>query len=202
MVFQSVPFTAEVTVQWQQSLQVCLMTFYGRKLSGYDQDDIDNLAAAMDAWANDEFKPELSSQCTYLGVLVKGLENAIDLFAFNATSTGLGGVASAPLTNQNCLAVSRRTGFTGRSARGRVYFPLNLADLTTNEDVVDGAAAATIEAALNEVRQNMIFAGFEEVIVSRVSAGVPRVVGLTLPVTTYFVVQNAVSSQQRRMPQK
>jgi hypothetical protein len=202
MAFQSVPFTCEVDVIFRQNLEDCQMTFYGRKLSGYDQTDVDNLAAAMDAWADTQLKTVLSTSVTYLRTEVKGLQDELDLFAIVDTETGVGSVASEPLTNQNCLSVSRRTGFTGRSARGRVYFPLNSSFLTTNENIVDAADGIAILDVLDEVRQSMIFASFEEVVVSRVSNGVKRTEGLTLPVTTYFIVSLNVSSQQRRMPGK
>jgi hypothetical protein len=201
MAFQSVPETAEAVVRWQSNGEVCTMTFFGRYGEPYDQTAIDGLALQMDDWATDELKVRLSDQVTYLGVNVKGLEFQEDLEAENVTGAGVGGLEAAPMPNNVVKAIKRYTGRTGRSARGRVYWPLVTSQVdSTDENRASASETAVIVAALNEVRTYMDNAGWNEVVVSRQHNGVVRTEGETYVVQAYLSTSDVLNTQRRRLP--
>ena len=203
MAFQSVPDTAEVSVVWTANGQRCSMTFDFTKVVNYTQGDIDQLALAADVWAVNELVPLLSSQVMYEGVFVRGLESQIDLEASETGNAQVGGTGSVPLTNHSCLSVKRVTGFTGRSARGRVYFPLTVTDVdATNEDFVGTASANSILAALDEIIDVDGGVGWDHCIVSRIRNGVVLAPAVRIPVTGYVVVDREIDTQRRRMASK
>jgi len=200
MAFQSVPNTAEAVVQLLINGENVVLTFYGWRAAGYDQDDIDALAATMDAWVTAELIPAISSSAAYVGVAVRGLELINDNFAFDATGADVGDAAFQPLPNNVAFSVKRFSGLTGRSARGRVYLPLTTNDPDTNENYIKSAAAVFYVAALNEVRVFMALEGWTEVIVSRVTNGAPRTVGEVFFVTGYTNVDLRLDTMRRRLP--
>lgn len=201
MVFQSVPDAAEAVVQMLANGETIVMTFYGEKAGGYDQADIDALAAQMDLWANDYLLDRLSNQVTYVGVNVRGLANQVDLEAFDGTSSAVGNGTDAPLPNNVCKAYKRYTGLTGRSARGRVYHPLTVAmPDATDENRIGTGASTSLLAGLNQVQGYMATAGFTEVVVSRYTGGAARPTGVTYPVTVYQSTSNVLNTQRRRLP--
>jgi len=199
MPFQPVPDTAEALVLMQQNGQPLTMTFHYLKVGGYDQEDIDALAAAVDVFAEAEIQPLLSTSSLYRGVEVRGLESTVDLFAA-VTNVGAGAIASNPLPNQNALAVKRVTGFTGRSARGRVFFPLCVAYLGTNEDEVDATSAETVRSSIEEAIDAAIGDGWIHVLVSRQQDGVVPDEAVTRTITEYQLSDLVIDSQRRRMP--
>lgn len=201
MAFQSVVRTAEAVVRWTSNSVPCAMTFYGFFLAGnYNQTNLEVLADIMDAWAEAQFKPRLSDESAYDGVNVRGLQNENDFEVFNDTNAGNGDVAFPAMPNSVCLAVKRSSAFTGRSARGRVYFPLHSGMIdAANENLVDVTPVGNIVAALDLVRDAIDVGGWQEVIVSRYANGVKRTSGQDFPVIGYSVTDRRVDTQRRRL---
>lgn len=200
MPFQSVPNTAEVIVRWSLAGQQIINTFYGRKASAYTQADIDALAARVDEWVADSLLPTLSSSLIYTGTVVRGLTSAIDLEAENNDSAGAGagGVSTSP--NNKALSIKRRSAFTGRGARGRI-FVAGIPDASmASPNAVDAGFAVAMEAALNALQGAMDEVNFEEVIVHRIAAGVPLVPAVLFTLVEYVVVDLGIDSMRRRLP--
>jgi len=105
-------------------------------------------------------------------------------------------------TNQNAFAVKRVTGFTGRSARGRVFFPLCIAYLGSNEDLMDATSAETVRASLEEAIDAGIADGWLHVLVSRQQDGIVPEEAVTRIITGYELSDLEIDSQRRRMPSK
>jgi len=202
MAFQPVANCAEVTVIWTRNNQRCTMTFGAAHAGAYDQTLIDNLALNMDVWAVNEFLPILVATDQYEGVDVRGLANSIDLSAEVTTNAQAGEAAALPLANSLCVAVKRSTGLTGRSARGRVYVPLHVSMVDTNEDFITTTAQGVIEDALNEVSGQMANAGWIHVVISRQHQGVVLEEGVARAVTGYAMADREIDTQRRRMPTK
>ena len=202
MPFQPVVNCAEVAVIWTRNGQRCTMTFGAAHAGAYDQSLINQLALSMDVWAVNEFIAFLVATDRYEGVDVRGLAESIDLSAEVTTNAQAGLSAVLPLANSLCVAVKRSTGLTGRSARGRVYFPLNVAMIDGNEDFITPTVAGTIEDALNEVAGAMSGAGWIHVVISRQHAGVVLTEGVARAVTGYAFADREIDTQRRRMPTK
>lgn len=201
MAFQSVPETAGVVVRYTQNSVLCTMTFYGRKGGGYDSADITALAAGFDSWADTEFKSRISTEMTYDGVEVTGLEFENDIQVVDTTEAGAGVNTSRPTSNNVAFVLTRRSAFTGRSARGRVYFPVLIDNIAaSNENLIEVSTADSKLACVALTNLVLNNAGFAPVIVSRFSGGVKREVGVTFPLLTYEYRDLRVDTMRGRLP--
>lgn len=111
----------------------------------------------------------------------------------------VGTAAGEPLPNSNTICASLRSLFSGRSARGRLYWMgLTIDQVTTNQ--VNALVLNDIQDAIRNTRNAISALGFQWTLVSFISNGVPRPGG---PV--YFIMQDAifvdarVDSQRGRM---
>lgn len=200
MAFQSVPATAGVVVRYNQNSVDCTMTFYGSKAGGYSESDIDELAAAFDEWAEASFKPNLSSQILYQGVEVTGLENENDYQVVDATNAGAGDGTNNPTPNNVAFVLTRRSNLTGRSARGRVYFPVMIEQIAAaNENLISVSAADAKLACVEATDTAFVAAGFFPVIVSRFAGGVKRAVGVTFVQVSWEYRDLRVDTQRGRL---
>lgn len=114
------------------------------------------------------------------------------------TLVGTNGSPSLP--NNVAICASLRTGFTGRSARGR-WFWQGLSESQVADSVVTGTLLPDIVAAITNLAVLLATGGFNLVIISRVTGGAPRVPApITFTVTDVLFVDAVVDSQRRRLP--
>src|SRR5215204_566757 len=122
-------------------------------------------------------------------------------------TTGLpqfGEVVEEPLPSGNTLAVSFRTVNRGRSFRGRNYF-VGLSRTQIDGNVVVGGFPGSLVTAYESLNASATLAGYTWVIASRFSGvdadgdPIPRVAGITTPVTSVLVADLRVDSQRRRL---
>lgn len=200
MAFQSVPDCASCFVGFTQNAVPIGFTLYFQKSGGYTETDLEDLAADMDAWVSDELLPILSNNIVYNEVTVRGLENEEDFEVVNSTSAGAGTVAENGLPNSVTLAIARLSGFTGRSARGRIYLPgIPEGALGTNENEFLNADVNTWVAVFLEILNYAITHGWIEVIISRVKDGLKRSEGVAFAVEGWEARDNKVDTQRRRL---
>lgn len=201
MPFQSVPDTVLAEVRYSNALVRIENTLYIRNLAGYTQEYLDDLAEAIfNTWAADVL-PVLSADLQLVEVYCKGLENAIDLQSLYVPGAPVaGGVASPTLPNSVACCISFRTGFTGRSARGRVYIP-GIPEGNVTGDQFTGSFANGLASDIATFFGDLLpsFPGAQHVIVSRYTAGALRPTGETLPVTAYVSTDNFVDSRRSRV---
>jgi len=110
-----------------------------------------------------------------------------------------GTVASPSLPAQNTLAVSLRTGNTGRSRRGRVYH-VGLAEQQVVGSRVNLLDATNIPAAYAQLRVVLDVGQWEWVVASYVSGGVPRETALLSRITECILTDTVVDSMDTRKP--
>lgn len=202
MAFQSVPGAAEAVVVMTCNGETITNTFYGHRDDPYDQGDVDALAEQVDDWVGTEYLPLLSSTLTYVETNVRGLEDINDFFGSADAESGVGGIAIAPFPNSVTIAISRRSGFTGRSARGRVYIPLHTSVVDTNENFMNATAAAEFVSAFGALGAYFTIAGWDNVIVSRYANGVARAAGVVFDITQWAFADLELDTQRRRMSLK
>jgi len=200
MTFQSVPDTAEIVVKGTLNGQNVVNTFYATKEGGYDQADIDALASHVDDWVGALWLPHMPTQYHYLTSVVRGLTSAIDLTGEDNTNSGDGGGGTMTGANNMSLAVKRRSGFTGRGARGRVFLP-GVPDSGKDDDNhVTTDFSGSMETVLNGFRAAIADVDWVEVIVHRVASGVPLAEAVIFTVVEYVVVDLVIDSMRRRLP--
>lgn len=199
MAFQPVPDTAEVAVIFQLTVAVRgSMTFHFDRVGGYSQAQLLSLAETMDGWAEDFARPSISNQISYVITEARGLANENDFFASAAGGAGIGGVVSQVLPSNVAFAVKRVSGLTGRSARGRVYWP-GICEGDVDGNTLAIGRASVIQNALDQVITLATGIGWRHVIVSRFNNKVPRPTGIVFPVTDYQYTDQRVDSMRSRL---
>lgn len=148
-----------------------------------------------------DWLPELPADVTLVSVFYRSLEteNDVQLEAPFVTGT-VGTHSGADSPNQNTLCISLRSGMSGRSARGRLYW-LGLSEDMTSGNVVDATPAAAIVSALQGLQAGLATALYPLTIVSYINNGAPRVGGpVYFEVLSILLVDRQIDSQRRRMP--
>jgi len=200
MAFQSVPDCAQATIVGVVNGVIVNTTLTFAKSGGsYDQTDIDDLATAVDDWFSTEILPSLSSDALYSSTEVRGLESIIDLLGIESAGGGAGGGSGTALPALTAACVSFRTGFTGRSARGRNYvWGLTTDSLGSNENTIASGTQSFLIAAYDALPGYLVGTPWAHVVVSRYTNNVKRTTGVYLPITDYILTDNLWDTQRRR----
>lgn len=201
MVFQSVPETVEITVNAAIHGRNVQNTYHARRVGGYVLSDLENLAADVAVLVDEVMKPAWSTDTVFGSVEVRGLANENDFLVVDTSEAGAGTAAGAALPNNVAFAVRRLSGFTGRSARGRVFwYGLNANALSTAESVVTPTWRGIMVSAVDSVRELIAsLSPWTPVIVSRYSGGEQRELGITFSWITTSSFSDRVDTQRGRL---
>lgn len=189
MAYQRVPETAEVSVFYDFAGQEVVNTYHARYTGGYSQADLDALALNVDFTPVSALLADQSLRISYVRTDVRGLDSEFDLTATDNSSAGAGGVAAEALPTDTAFCVTRLSGLTGRSARGRVYIPgIPTTYLQTgagNTGLISVAAANAYLSHVELFRATLSFpANAQAVIVSRYHNGTKRAEAVTFDWTS------------------
>lgn len=203
MAFQPVIDTVEIDMIFTLNGVPAQNVFYAELVGGYVLADLVALATQIDINWQGNWRTEQPAEVTYLRTEVRGLALQNDIATSNNTSTNPGTHISAALPNNVTFAIKKESGFTGRSARGRSYWIGIPQDqiLLADENRLSAGFIALLVANVDTVRTSIIaVAPWVPVLVSRFTAGAPRVTGLTFPWVTTTNVDNRVDTQRGRLP--
>jgi len=166
----------------------------------YAQSDIEALAEEVDAWVGANALNLICNEAAYTNTHVRGLTNNLDLEADNATNAAPGNQLGETMPNNVSFVVSHRTGLTGRSGRGRTYlWGLATVSLSANEDVFLTTFADQAVDEFEALDSFVAPIGWEHVVLSRHSGGVPRATALIIPVTQYVYTDLKVDTRRKRL---
>lgn len=200
MAFQSAPDCAEAVIKHTLSGQAINNVLNFRHAGGYSLSDLQNLGDAVDAAWDANMMPQLNTSLIYTGVLVRGLEFEADQEVFVSTSAGTGSIGGIVATNNVAFVLTERTGFTGRSSRGRIYLGGLASSDFTSSDTISTARAAAFVAAMEAVQALALTEGWEHVVLSRFHNGAKRLTATALPITSYEARNLFTDSQRGRLP--
>lgn len=209
MPFVPVADTAEVEAVFLLDSQIVEMTFYYQNALTPDLSTLTNLLDAVNAAIRTSLLPFLSSAIQLLRVVGTLLDVADGLTAVSIVSlpaAGGDGSESAPSNVAACI--SKRTGQSGRSFRGRNYIPaIPNSAITTN--TLSGDFTGGVTTAFGSILGAGGEDGWVPVVVSRFSGftivdgrkvPTPRETGIATQITSHFFVDDTVDSQRRRLP--
>lgn len=200
MPFQRVPNTAELTIVGSMAGQLIINTYYAQYADPYDLTDLTALASVGDAWWSSDMQALVSDQYTYLRSHVQGLNAEIDFEAEDSTHTGDVGTADGlSCPNNVTLSIKRSSANTGRSARGRVFWPALVEGYLIDTAHINPVSATPIVTSLMNLHDAINDVGRTEVIVSRFHNGAKRAEAVTFDVVEYIVVDYALDSMRRRL---
>ena len=200
MAFQAVPDVAEIVIEFLGNTVVSKNVLHAEKPGGYTLGDLQVLADIVDGNVGAAWLDEMSIAYAYVQVLVRGLAFENDQEATQNVSAGPGRQISAALPGNVTFAVKKTSGFTGRSARGRLFW-IGLAQthLSTNENILDPGAVIAIVDNLSSMRGSIATTVWTPVIVSRFADLVKRPVGITFPWIGESAVDSSVDSMRPRL---
>lgn len=200
MAFQSAPDCAEAVIRATYGGKNIANVLNFHKVGGYSQADIDQLAAVVDDNVGSGYLALLSGNVTYVDTLVRGLTSDTDLTAAQNANAGVGTVSGGSYPANASACITLRTGFTGRSARGRFYamptgtsngLGVNTVSTTYLDALVDFLQAVAGDADLE---------GWDLVVLSRFHNKAERETATFLDVTSISYRNNVLDSQRGRLP--
>lgn len=159
--------------------------------------NLGTIAGAVGTWFASELAPLLSDDWSAQRVIGVDLTTATGprVDVGSATPGGISGEANP---NNVAAVVSFRTNSRGRSGRGRNYVPAIPGSLVTLNTIDPALIASLIGAYSLLMGPGTFEAGWEWVVLSRETGGVPRANGLALPITGVVMVSDQVRSMRSR----
>lgn len=199
MAFVPVPNTAMCEVRGTLFGQQIENTLYFEFSTPPSQADLDTLADAVGLWwRTTVMTTNLSQDYTYRETFVTDLTTATSPTAVSIVGAGTAGsIANPSMPGNVAIVVSIRTAGRGRSSRGRNFIS-GLPQTYCVANAYDGTEAGQLTTAYDTLITTPP-TGWEWVVVSRFTAGAPRVTGQTIPVTSAGVVDLYLDSQRRRL---
>lgn len=163
--------------------------------------DLANIGSVVTTIALGDWLPLLPSNLALREIVLTSLQTENDIQLIGPFEAGTVGTASGdPLPNNNSLCISLRSGFTGRSARGRLYW-MGLTESQVTQSSVNSTPAEDIRAAVDSIRTTLDTNSYALTIVSYFTNGDPRVGGpVYFEVNACTLVDTVIDSQRRRLP--
>jgi len=194
--------TAKLEMRYLLFGQNVLNVHYFRREGGWSQTSLTDLVVQAESAWNTYLRPLQATGLELVEIYARNVETQAAEEATNPVGL-TGQVVQGLVPNNVSLAVSFRTGLTGRSNRGRMYW-LGL----TEEQVANSEVISThVDNIHNGVEA--FFAEFNElpteaqhVVVSYCANSQWRQTASVRPVLDYLIVDPTVDSQRRRLPHR
>ena len=150
-------------------------------------------------WLTVEIMPLLSDDLHVTAVTGRDVSTVSGMFIERPiTPTIDGSVTGGALPNNVAICGTWLTDQSGRSYRGRSYFP-GLAESDVQASYLDTPDAAALAVAMVELVNMIDGIGYDLVVASYQTANAPRVTAVNTPIIAAGV-NTVVDSQRRRLP--
>lgn len=203
MAFQPVPNAAKVAIEGELHGEAAVVTMGFLGNVGWESNILQGLADDISLWWRTEALDQLPGDYTFRQVVAKGLRSASDFEASNSTNSGSFGTLIGQCLPGNCtLAISFRTGSTGRSRRGRIYWPGLLESAVTNNQIASLQISAIVGVFDSLLGGGITGPNWIWSVISRRQNGVQLANGVCYPITAVGVTDPFVDSQRRRLPRR
>ncbi len=201
MGFVPVPDVVQVEFRCEMDGQLVENRWHVDCLHEPTADDLTNIANNVATVLTNDWKPQMPADVTLREIHLRSLHalNHLEHTALFTVGT-VGGLANPLLPSNVSVCVSLRSQFTGRSARGRLYW-IGLTENDVSFSTISATRLTGIVAAVQAMIDALVAASFRWCIVSYRSGGIPRPGGpVKFIVETALVVDDVVDSQRRRLP--
>lgn len=167
----------------------------------YNLVGLQGVLTGMSNWYNAELKVQLPSNAIGAKIVGRALDSQFSFVAEDSAIAGIAGTQATDGVNGLCKAFTRRSGYAGRSYRGRVFIPVPQGRVETNETLVSTAWCTSVIAALEELNAavQIEVGSAEGVILSRQINGVARIEGVATPIAGWGVSDFTLDTCRKRM---
>lgn len=207
LAFQPCPETAEIRLRAQLYGQQVENVWHCRVSTTPTEADLTTIGNTVADWVVGAYSSNQSNDVTFTDVIVTDLNVEAGLQIVHPFDAGITGVVDARVkTNQDTVAISLRTGHSGRSFRGRTYILAVAGTAYVDANHIGTATLNGFVANMTALKTELATAGFPLGVLSRMTGGakpVPshkRAAGILTDVTVIEAVDNVVDSQNRRLP--
>lgn len=198
MPFIPVPDVAQVRLEGVMDNQLTLNDLYFEiSGGGINAAGLDNLCTNVADWWTLNVVNILSDDFASVRVTAIDLSSQTGALG-SAPAAATGGVAIEAVPNNVAACVSFRTDQRGRSGRGRNYVPGIPGSQVALNTLDPGFITGLVGAYNLLIGAGTFVPGWQWVIASRYTGGLPRVSGIAIPVTSVLMVGNSVRSMRSR----
>lgn len=163
----------------------------------YSDEDLLSLAATLDAYLGSALAPYMCDDASYDYVQVYDMRSIDGAVKMVDTGADTGAVTGEMTPVQSSVVTTLRTGFRGRSARGRIYWT-GFAESNFTGTAWSATLLTNIAGVLQQMKTQVEVIGWTWVVASRQEDGVPRTSILGRPVTDFVHRSGRPGSQRRR----
>lgn len=198
MAFQPVPNVAQCRVMGRVDNQLTINNlFFEISGGGITATNLLQLVQEVDNWAAIPFASPLSDDWLY--ERTDGIDlSAADGVQASSSTPQAGGSTSEAAPNNVAACVSFRSGFAGRSFRGRNYVPGIPNDQITLNTMDSGFMATLLTTYGLLIGPGTFLAGWQWGVVSRRSGGAARPFGIISPINSVVFSTPYVRSMRSR----
>lgn len=197
MAFQPAPGIVQATLEGTVDGQLTINDLYFFSSGTITVGTMTTLLNALLNWFTTNLASLLSDDWSAVRVRLVDLTTATGLTVENP-AVQVGGVAGEANPNNVAACVSIRTAQRGRSGRGRNFVPGIPGSVVTLNTLDSGFISDLLTAYSALVGAGTFAAGWQLVVLSRVTGGSPRANGIGIPVTSVTMVGNSVRSMRSR----
>jgi len=194
MAIPNFPTVCHVTMVFQRDTRIFVNTFHLRRDAGWTLPFVQQAAVDTISWWNLYYKAAIPAAVSLTAVQVRQYNPAGPIAYDQPVSPASAGTRVGVAESANAtLTMSWRTGFSGRTQRGRIYVPsLPEADVSTADTVGSvelGVLAAAAAQFIGPLWSNSVY----PVIFHRAPAPGASTINS-------YILDNIVDSQRRRLP--
>lgn len=187
-----------VEILGMQDGQSCEMTIGAQHTGAYILSDLVDLAGAVDGWFNADFLSLIGTGAFYEGVTVRGLDSEDDIrYDLSEPLEGTNGGAALPANVAVCA--TKRTGFTGRSNRGRMYAWGVPEGAQLDQRHLTSTFVGAYNTSFDQLLTAIVAASFEPVVISYYHNGAARTTAQVRGITALELNDNRLDTQRRRL---
>lgn len=195
------PNVVQVLLNFDYQSVPCQNTMYFLATAEPSTSDINGLCQAVfNAWEADAapFCPSSVELRNVQGISLDQAGAPVGGYTPAVSAFGEDILPAAP--NNVSMAVSFRTGYSGKSRRGRNYW-IGLLEANVADNRLAGAVMTAILGYYTPMMGvNALLAGWVWGVYSRKVNGVDRLIGLFTPITQVLFVNDVVDTQRNRLP--
>jgi len=199
MAFIPVPDTIQLEFRSTLQGEDVENTFYYLAPGVVDQTLLDAVAEAARDYV--DANPDIFNvNWTFKEIYARDLSDSTFLSALAPSVGGTIGTYTDPNPNNVTFALKRTSGFSGRSARGRIFWQGIAESMTTGTNVMDPSTANAMVDWIIAFDAAVAAEGVTPVIVSRYNGGAPRVTGVTYAIADWTYSDLRVDTMRGRLP--